>query len=78
MTSSSDLLTSSDKRWLLGAAGVGFVGLLVAGPLGGIACAVGVFATHKALGAKAAAASNAAAAKQMAADRARAAAQGSR
>jgi hypothetical protein len=70
------LLTTSDKRWLLGATGVGLVGLLMAGPIGAIAGAVGVFGVHKALGARAAASSNAAANAQLAADRARAASQG--
>jgi hypothetical protein len=65
------LFTASDKRWLLGALSVGVVGLFVAGPLGGIAGAVGTFAAHKALGAKEAAKKNAAAEAQMAIDRAR-------
>lgn len=72
------LLTKSDKRWLLGAAGAGAAGLLVAGSIAGIAAAVGVFGVHKILGARAAAAANAGANAQMAADRARAATQGKR
>lgn len=72
------LLTKSDKRWLLGATGAGVAGLFVAGPIGAILGTVGVFGVHKALGARAAAASNAAANAQMAADHARAAAQSKR
>ena len=74
----SGLLTASDKKWLLGAAGAGLVGLFVAGPLGAIVGAVGTFGVHKALGAKAATMKNAAADAQLAVDRARAAAQGKR
>jgi len=72
----NDLLTSSDKRWLLGALGAGVAGFFVAGPIGAAVGAAGTFGVHKVLGAKAAAAANAAATQQMAIDRARAAAQG--